>query len=359
MEFPTSIQTCLLPRTPRPITIVGAGGIVKDGHLPAYRKAGFPVDGICDLNPERARALADEFGIPKVYSGASEAFRSAPADGIFDIATPPSAFLELLAEVPAGSAVLLQKPMGQTIEQARAILNLCRGKGLTAAVNFQLRYAPNVLAARALIEQGIIGELHDMEVRITVYTPWHLWSFLESQLRMEILLHSIHYLDLMRSFLGEPRAVWARTLKHPSVPKLASARSNLILDYGEMLRANITTNHGHCYGFRHQESYVKWEGTKGAIKTRLGLLMDYPKGVPDEFEYCVLAENAAPEWQTLELHGSWFPDGFIGTMASLMRYVEGSATGLPTSVEDAIHTMELVEAAYASNASGGTPVVTE
>jgi predicted dehydrogenase len=174
---------------------------------------------------------------------------------------------------------------------------------------------------------------------------------------MEIPLHSIHYLDLIRSFFGEPRAVWARTTKHPSVPRLASARSHIILDYGEMRRAAVTTNHGHAFGLRHQESYVKWEGTRGAIKTRLGLLMDYPKGVPDEFEYCSLKEGQAPEWTSVAVEGSWYPHAFIGTMSSLMRFAEGSDTCLPTSIEDAYRTMELVEAAYRSNDGGGTPVL--
>jgi len=348
--------TLPLPETARPIIIVGAGGIVRDAHLPAYRKAGFAVEGICDLQVDRARALAGEYGIPRVYQDASEAFRNAPEDAIFDIATPPAALLDLLASVPEGAAVLMQKPMGETIAQARTIRELCRNRRLTAAVNFQLRYAPNILCAREVIREGLIGEIHDMEVRVTVFMPWHLWPFLEGLPRMEIPLHSIHYIDLIRAFLGEPRSVWARTVKHPSLPKLASTKSNIILDYGDMLRANITTNHGHCYGLRHQESYVKWEGTKGAIKTRLGLLLDYPAGVPDEFEYCVLEDGGKPTWRAVELAGTWFPDAFIGPMSCLMRFLEGSSTELPTSVEDAYRTMALVEAAYNSNDSGGHPV---
>src|ERR1700759_1026118 len=139
-----------------------------------------------------------------------------------------------------------------------------------------------------MIADGAIGDLHDIEGRVTVYTPWNLWTFLERMPRMEILIHSIHYIDLMLFFLGEPESIFARTVKHPKMKNLASTRSNIILDYGDTLRANITTNHGHEFGLRHQESYIKWEGTQGAIKIRAGLLMDYPKGVPDAFEYCVL-----------------------------------------------------------------------
>jgi predicted dehydrogenase len=347
----------LLPQTQRPIVIIGAGGIVRDAHLPAYRIAGFRVHGICDLDPERARKLAAEYGIGQVYQNSSDAFRQAPEDAVFDLATPPDAIVPVLDEAPEGAVVLIQKPMGRNIGEARAIRDICRRKRLIAAVNFQLRFAPAMLEARRLIEQGEIGDVHDMEVRVNVFMPWHLWPFLEGLERMEIPLHSIHYLDLIRAFLGEPRAVWARTTRHPSAPRLASARSHIILDYGEMLRAAVTTNHGHAFGLRHQESFVKWEGTRGAIKTRLGLLMDYPKGVADEFEYCTLKEGNPPEWKAVEIAGSWYPHAFIGTMASLMRFAEGSTAELPTGIEDAYRTMELVEAAYRSNDAGGTSIV--
>lgn len=345
-----------LPKQPHPIVLIGAGGIVRDAHLPAYRKAEFKVASIFDLDQERARSLAQTFDIDRVPASLEDAVSSAPVDAIFDVATPPSTFLDILKYLPDGSGVLIQKPMGENLSQARRIRDLCRAKNLKAAVNFQLRYAPGVRAARNLIAEGAIGEVHDMEVRVTVYTPWHLWTFLEGIPRVEILHHSVHYLDLMRSFLGDPASVYAKTVKHPKMTKLASTRSNVILDYGDAIRANVTTNHGHEYGFRHQESYLKWEGTCGAIIMRMGLLMDYPKGVPDVFEYCVFESGGPPEWQTLDIRGSWFPDAFVGTMADLMCFVEGSAHELSGTVEDAYKTMAVVEAAYESNHSGGTKV---
>ena len=58
----------------------------------------------------------------------------------------------------------------------------------------------------------------------------------------------------------------------------------------------------------------------------------------------------------MPFEGSWYPHAFIGSMASLMRFVEGSATALPTRVEDALRTMAVVEACYADSARGGTEV---
>lgn len=125
------------------------------------------------------------------------------------------------------------------------------------------------------------------------------------------------------------------------------------MDYNDSLRAIINTNHDHNFGEKNQESFVKWEGTKGAVKARIGLLLDYPNGKPDLFQYCILKENEEPEWVEVELEGSWFPDAFVGTMASLMCFVEGTSDTLPTSVEDVVHSMAIVEAAYASHHDGG------
>lgn len=355
MRLPTPCPP--LPQSVCPIYVLGAGGIVQDAHLPAYRAAGFPVHGIFDLNHVRAERLADAFDIPKVFSTLDEVITAAPADAIFDLAVPASAIANVLERLPDGAAVLIQKPFGEDLASARKLQAICQRKQLQAAVNFQLRYAPYILAARQLIDAGEIGEVHDMEVRVTVYMPWQLWSFLEGIPRVEILYHSIHYLDLVRSFLGEPQGIYAKTVQHPLTQKLASTRTNMVLDYGNLLRANITTNHGHVFGQKHQESYVKWEGTRGAIKARLGLLMNYPDGRPDALEICRLDEEGeAGPWDEVPFSGSWYPHAFIGTMASLQRYATGESTELPTRVDDAMRTMALVEAAYTSSASGATPL---
>ena len=345
----------LLPETSMPIMIIGASGIVKDAHLPAYKKAGFNVIGITNRTRAKAEQLAAGFNIPTVYDSVADAVKAVPANTIYDITIMPEQFIETLNLLPDGSAVLLQKPMGDYFLQSNNILELCRKKNLIAAVNCQLRFAPFVNAARWMIGEGLIGELYDMEIRVTVNTPWQLFPNVMIHPRLEIQYHSIHHIDLVRSFLGDPKSVMAKTLKHPA-KQLSSTRSTVLFDYGDTMHAVINTNHDHIFGSRHEESFIKWEGTKGAIRATMGLLMDYPNGVPDEFEYCLLEEGKAPEWEKIKLEGSWFPDAFIGTMSSLMRYKEGSAESLPTSVEDVIKTMAVVESAYMSSDKGGVVV---
>lgn len=341
-----------LPVQKHPIVIIGAGGIVGDAHLPAYRQAGFEVFGITNRTRARAQKLADDFGIPHVFDSVSHAVKSAPANAVYDITILPEQFVETLEQLPDGCGVLIQKPMGDDLQQAREILAVCQRKNLVAAINFQLRFAPFVSAARYMIDQGMIGELYDIEVRVTVNTPWELFPLVMVHPRLEILFHSVHYVDVIRSFLGNPKTVMAKTLKHPAKP-LASTRSTIIMDYGDTMHAVINTNHDHIFGVKNQESFIKWEGTKGAIKAKMGLLMNYPHGVGDVFEYCLLEVGKEPEWKTLSLEGSWFPEAFVGTMASVMCYKEGTSTTLPASVEDVVNTMAVIESAYTSSNQGG------
>jgi len=342
----------------RPIVIIGAGGIVRDAHLPAYRRAGFKVAGVYDSDLAKAKALAADFKLPVIYATLSEAVGAAPGGRppVFDVAVPAHALPGVVSALPAGRAVLLQKPFGEDLPAARYLLKACQRRRLRAAVNFQLRFAPAVARARQMIAAGVIGELSDIEVRITTFTPWRLWKFLAAAPRVEILYHSIHYIDLIRSFAGDPRGVQALTLPDPQSPGLASTRSAILLDYGPVLRATVTTNHSHQFGSRHQESYVKWEGDKGAIKVGLGVLLDYPHGQPDTLEVCRLPKHGRPRWQKLPTGGNWFPDAFIGTMGGAMRLAADRPAPNLCTAADAFRTMAVVEAAYRASARGSTPI---
>lgn len=340
----------------RPIVIVGAGGIVKGAHLPAYLKAGWEVAGIYDPAKHKARELANEFQIPAVYDSLSTLVSHAPAGVIYDVAVPASELRSILKELPDGSAVMMQKPMGETIAEADEIMAISKAKRFTAAMNFQMRFIPAVQAAKKMIDEGLIGELHDMEIRMNIYHPWHLWKFLFNIPRMEMLYHSIHYMDLLRYFFGDPVGVYAKTLKHPKMMQLASTRSVVLLEYDNIIKAHINTNHGHEFGLKYQDSFIKFEGTRGAIKTTLGLNINYPHGAPDTFEYVQLKEGEEPIWVSKKIEGSWFPDAFEGSMRDLMNYIEGKSTHLVNSLASAYTTMQVVEAAYRSSDNGGVPL---
>lgn len=339
-----------MPSTQRPIVIVGTGGIVKDAHLPAYRKAGFTVAGLYDTDCRRAEALAAEWDVPTVFATLAN---SALADAVFDVAAPPFAHADILSALPEGATVLLQKPMGLDFEAATTIRQICRDRGLTASVNFQLRYSAMMLAVADAVRRGLLGALTEIEVHLNLVTPWQLFPHLFPNPRVEIVSHSIHYLDAIRALVGDPRGIFARSYAHPS-SNLADTRTTMMLDYGQTLRVTLSINHHHDFGRRFQDASLRVEGMDGAAMVKLGLLLDYPTGEPDELW---LTPRRGP-WTAIPLEGRWFPDAFVGPMANLQRFAAGEDATLATNVEDAWATMALVEAAYRSNTAPMTPIPT-
>src|SRR5687767_4019681 len=149
-------QAWAMPARPRPIVIIGAGGVVRTAHLPVYQRLNFPIAGLYDINPDASRETARRFGV-STFSSLAEAAGS--ADAVFDVAVPGDQIAGVLKDLPRGSPVLIQKPMGEDLDAARSILAICRELGLVAAMNFQLRFSPNVLALRDLLAACKLGEI--------------------------------------------------------------------------------------------------------------------------------------------------------------------------------------------------------
>jgi predicted dehydrogenase len=338
------------PSRQRPIAVIGAGAIVLRAHVPAYRGAGFEVAGFFDVDPGASAAAAREAGGRPIFHSLEEA--CAVPGAVFDVTVPPDQITAILRAIPPRSAVLIQKPMGRDLDEATRILALCRERELIAAVNFQLRFSPNVLALCDAIERGLLGAVADVDARVVTHTSWGQWSFLAGAPRLEVLYHSIHYLDLVRSFLGEPRSVRSLAAPHPEFAAHADTRSTTILEFESGARAVVHTNHAHVFGRRHRASEIAVEGDRGAAVLRLGVNLAYPEGEPDSLEVA----TRGGEWRDVALRGSWFPHAFAGPMSNLQRFAAGEDSRLLTDVEDALRTMALVEACYASSAAGGTAI---
>lgn len=337
-------QSWPAPTNPKPIVVIGAGGIVRDAHLPAYAKAGLTVTGVTDIDAARAQSLASDHAIPNVHDSVAAAAAAYGTDVVYDIAVPPHAIASILEDLPDGAAALIQKPMGRNLKDARAIRTLCRDKNLKAAVNFQLRFSPMMMTARQAIEGGLIGELLEIEVHLNIFTPWTLFPFLIPLERVEIAVHSIHYLDTIRALAGNPDGVFARSIGDPRAADFAQTRTSVILDYGDALRCIMSINHNHQAGRKFQSAWFRIEGTSGVMMVKLGVCFDYPNGEADELWFC---KNGG-DWEQVPLEGSWFIESFMGTMRNVQRFDAGEDDKLFAGVEDAFQTMALVEACFDS-----------
>lgn len=338
-----------LPEAACSIAICGAGGIVNDAHLPAYRKAGFAVTGIYDQNREAAERTAQRFEVPRVY-GTLQEMAEDPDAAIIDIAVPATETHGVVnSVVGSGKGLLIQKPLGESMESAYATVDVIERSGVVAAVNQQMRWEPGVRTAQALAARGDLGEVFDISFSLSVDTPWHLWEWLKRKITIDVLYHSIHYLDAIRFITGsEPVTLYCDGTTRPEYDAAGETRILLHLVFEGYLRATVRTNHHAAYGLAGQRAEFRVDGTTGVAIRKMGLLMDYPKGVPDAFRYRI--EGA--EWAEVDFAESWFPDAFVGPVSSLMRALAGEVERPETDVRDNLKTLRLVFAAYQSMREG-------
>lgn len=270
-----------------------------------------------------------------------------PAVAIVDIAVQPW-HQRAIAEraLAAGKHLLCQKPLSDTFDDARAIVEAGKRAGCKVAVNQQMRWDAGIAAAHNLIAKGYIGQPTDAQIQVSTNTPWHLWPWLATSPRLEVTYHSIHYLDAMRFLFGDPEWVTSRHAKYPKQGARAETKTITVLDYPNGLQALVAVNH-------HDESpdgyaIFRFLGTEGIIKGTIGLMYDYPRGRPDTFE--IHRHTDGPEdRQVIQLEGMWIPDAFIGPMASLMEAIQTGGAPV-TDAEDNLNTLRIVEAAYRSAA---------
>src|SRR6184192_610659 len=115
-----------LPRLPRRLDVrigcIGAGFIMRDCHLVAYRQAGFNPVAIASRDPARAAAVAQSCGIPRVHSTVAELLAD-PTIEVLDIAVPPDSQPAVIRQaVKHGDhlrGILAQKPLAMSYREAR------------------------------------------------------------------------------------------------------------------------------------------------------------------------------------------------------------------------------------------------
>ncbi len=332
------------------IGILGSGFIVNDCHLVAYRKAGFHPVAIASRSREHAAAVATRHRVPTVYDS-HERLLDDPSIEVLDIAVPPNAQLDLIQKACARKTVkgiLAQKPLGINYAEAVEAVNVCQAAGITLAVNQNMRYDQSVRAAKTLLENGTIGEPVFATIEMRAVPHWMDWHKDLGWLTLRIM--SIHHLDTFRYWFGDPEGIYCSVRTDPRTTfEHADGICTYILEYKSGLRCVgiDDTWAGPVKEGAPNENYVRWriEGTNGLAIGDIGWCKD-PYTTPSTIRYTSTGMRTfeSPTWTE-----SWFPDGFIGTMAQLLIALETN-TEPAISGSDNLKTMALVEAAYLSAA---------
>ncbi|MGX9522691.1 Gfo/Idh/MocA family protein [Vibrio mediterranei] len=341
-----SYQPRFPANSPLKIGIVGAGEIVKYCHLPAYKMAGFTVTAICDLDVEKARKLAEEFGIDCVCKSAEELVALDCVD-IVDIATPAE-ITPIVVEYACAKKkhVLCQKPLALSTKQASYLDSIVNESGVKGAVNHQMRYSPSINAAKDMINKGLIGALSHLEINVNVRSPWEEWEFWHKTPNYTMWGHTIHYFDTLRYLLGcTPEFIYTQATHGVGRGVgFAQLKDYSYLDFGHDIKAQIDVNHDNKCGMDDWKAGFRVEGDKGVINGINGALHNYPHGKEDEIEIYTCEDQ---QWKKPILEGRWFPHAFMGTMGELMLSVIND-TEANNSISDGVDTIKMVEAAVKS-----------
>lgn len=138
--------------------VVGTGFIGRV-HVEAIRRLGVEVVGVLGSSPDRARPVAEELGIRKVYASFRELLTDDSVD-VVHIASPNNAHFEQVREaLLAGKHVVCEKPLATTSAETAELRDLARESGLVHAVNYNNRFYPQVVEARSRVSSGSIGDI--------------------------------------------------------------------------------------------------------------------------------------------------------------------------------------------------------
>lgn len=323
--------------------LIGCGFFAQN-HLNAWKDLapeGVDLVAVCDIDPAKARAAADRFGVPAWYTDAETMFRDADL-GLVDIATQMRTHLPLVEmamrhRVPT----IVQKPFGQNLAEVRRMVAAANVRGLWLAVHENFRFQRPLLKVAEIIRSGAIGT--PSWARIGFRTGYDIYAgqpYLATEQRFVLIDLGVHVLDMARVLMGEVDHLTAE-LQHRNPKAAGEDTATMLLRHSSGAVSVVECT----YGARRlpdafPETLVEIEGDSGAIVSRIGSRIE----VTSKGEMQVLEED--PEvlaWAERPWHVA--QDSVLTTCRHLLERLRAGKPA-DTSAEDNLKTFALVEAAY-------------
>jgi len=347
------LSTAHLPQLPadrsRPIGCIGAGFIMTDCHLPAYRQAGFNPVAIASRTMETARNAAERHDLTP-YEDYQTMLAEADIE-VIDVAVPPDCQLQVIRDITQHSdkirGILAQKPLGMNYAEACEIVTTCEQAGIVLSVNQNMRYDQSVRTCKYLLDQGVFGDPLFASIDMRAIPHWMPWQQRLGWLTLRIM--SIHHLDTMRYWLGDPERVFCSFRADPRTTFSHQDGICLyILEFASGARASCWDDvwAGPAREGAASDIGIQWrlEGTTAMARGTIGW-PSYPTRTPSTLDYTTI--EAGDQWISPRWDEVWFPDAFAGTMAQLLVALETETTP-EISARDNLKTMALVDACYLS-----------
>jgi predicted dehydrogenase len=346
------------------IGLIGAGAIMRLSHAPVItRSADAELAAVFDNDSGRAATLAADFGCPAFT--ALGAMLDSDIDAVI-VATPNRFHAEgVIAAAQHGKHVLCEKPLALGIAEGHQMLDACRQAGVVLQVGFNQRFWPQVQIAKALVDAGFIGAIHQMRStyseKSTAYPAATRYRYdLAQSGGATIIDLTIHRIDLARHLVGDFASIFAE-LTHSQMPEKVDDNVFLLTRFVTGARGCLSSNRYSPAIGDGTDLY----GTDGTIHIASETLNPFhaaplavyteksARDLPD-----VLRDAHYPDawWKGFE--GGWItvkPPRQSPYEAQLRSFCAAIRRQGPVSVtgEDGLRAQEVVQAAYLSMRSGG------
>ena len=339
----------LLPYRPREtrryrpkIAVIGCGGIAG-WHLRAYLDAGYHVAALCDIVRESAEKRRCEFFPEASVHADYREILDRPDIDLVDIALHPAARLPAMeAAIRAGKHVLSQKPFVLDLDEGARLAALAETQGVKLAVNQNGRWAPHFSYMREAVQRGLLGEVMGAHLSVHWNHDWLAGTAFDAVRHALLYDFAIHWFDIARLFLSpkEVTTVSATVAMAPGQRSKPPLLGQAMMGF-EGGQASLSFDAFTKFG-PQDRTYVV--GTKGSI-TSFGPDLSRQK-------VTLFTERG---YGSPRLRGSWFPAGFHGAMAELLRAIEDNVE--PShGARDNLKSLAICFAAVAS-AEEGRPIV--
>jgi predicted dehydrogenase len=198
------------------IAVVGAGIGVE--HIKGYQELPelFEIKVLCDVQIERAAAVAEKYGLQKVSGSFDEICRRSDID-VIDICTPPAFHPgQIQAALKAGKHVICEKPLVGSVAEVDLVSRQASESGRQVMPIFQYRFGRGLQKLKYLVDQKLTGEAYVFNVDVAWWrdseyyrNPWR--GKRATELGGALLSQAIHAVDMVLYILGPAKSVFGRT----------------------------------------------------------------------------------------------------------------------------------------------------
>ena len=327
------------PKRYRPkIGLIGCGGITEH-HLKAYQRAGYDVAAMCDCDEARAHKRQKEFyPAAKAYTDHHELLKRDDIE-VVDIATHPAERVALIEDaLRSGKHVLSQKPFVMDLDTGERLVELAEKTNRKLAVNQNGRWAPHFSYLRHLVAAGHLGEMMATHLGVHWDHNWTAGTPFDSIRHLMLYDFAIHWFDIVTQFLpGKmPTRVYAMTAHGPGQKSRPALLAQAMIEF-DGAQASLLFDGNTRVGKLDTTTLV---GTKGIAQST-------GPDLGNQQITLTTAEGVAMP----QLQGTWFSEGFHGTMAELLCAIDENREP-NNNARDNLKSLAMCFAAIASAETG-------